>query len=83
MLDLIIVVDVVSYVSCDRVGFLDPHENHFEDRNRRPLATYTWYLQKDQFREKTSELTDQWLPFCHDVFGINLDTFISGRFAVT
>ena len=68
---------MVSFISGDCVGFLDPHEEHFFDEDKRRIFSYTWDI--DEYHELAAEYGSQWEPFMQDIFHLDEKVFYEGK----
>ena len=68
---------MVSFISGDCVGFLDPHEEHFFDEDKRRIFSYTWDI--DEYHELAAEYGSQWEPFMQAIFRLDKSVFYEGK----
>ena len=69
--------DVVSFISGDCVGFLDPHEEHFFDDDDRRTFSYTWDI--NEYHKRAAEYGSQWEPLMQDIFRLGEEVFYEGK----
>lgn len=74
------ITDLPSILSGTKVGFIDPHEDHFNKGRRERRTGYRWHLRKD--RENMNRIPDQFLPY-KGIFDCTEEVFLEGRYRGT
>ncbi|PFX28348.1 sacsin-like [Stylophora pistillata] len=72
--------DLPSILSGTKIGFIDPHENHFNKGPRERRTGYRWHLRKN--REDMNGIPDQFLPY-KGIFDCTEEVFSEGRYRGT
>ena len=68
---------MVTFISGDCVGFLDPHEEHFVDGDNRRTFSYTWDI--NEHHELAARFGSQWDPLMQDIFLLDERVFYEGK----
>lgn len=77
---LLFITDLPSILSGTKIGFIDPHEYHFNKGPRERRTGYRWHLRKD--RENMNRIPDQFFPY-KGIFDCTEEVFFEGLYSGT
>ncbi len=69
---------MVSFVSCDRIAFIDPQEEIYREERTSGSSTssYAWNMRKDLADMR--DIEDQWKPYFHGIFDFSKEIMENG-----